>query len=86
MLAALLRAAGTVRFERDRVAVTFDLPLTPTAHARLDDALRSLDEAALVFPDKRGVPGAAVRQVIFRLAARPTRAGLPPARALEGGQ
>jgi len=85
-LAALLRAPGTARFDRDRVVVTLDLPLPPTAHARLDEALRSLDEAALVFPDKCGNPAANTRQVVFRLAARPTRASLPHARAAEGGQ
>jgi len=85
-LAALLRAPGTVRFEPGRVTVTLDLPLPPTAHARLDEALRSLDGEALVFPDKRGVPGATARQVVFRLAARSTRANLPHARALEDGQ
>lgn len=85
-LSALLRAQGTVRFGRDQVVVTLDLPLPPTAHDRLDRALRSLDEHALVFPDKRGPDLPPSRQVVFRLAARPTRADLPHARAPEGGQ
>ena len=85
-LMALLRAPGTLRFERDRVEVTLELPLPPTAHARLEQALRSLDEQALVFPDKRGLDRPAPRQVVFRLAARPTRASLPQATAPEEGR
>jgi len=80
-LMALLRAPGTVRFASDRVVVTLELPLPPTAHARLDQALRALDDEALPFPDKRGGDGATARQVVFRLAARSTRTNLPHATA-----
>ncbi len=77
-LTALLRAQGTVRFDRERVIVTLELPLPPTAHARLDQALRSLDEQELAFPDKRSYGSPGPRHVVFRLAARPTRPGTPP--------
>lgn len=73
-LIALLRAPGTVRFTRDEVVVTLDLPLPPTAHARLDDALRSLAAHDLVFPDK---PGRTPRRLQIQLARRPTRDTLP---------
>jgi hypothetical protein len=78
-LTALLQAPGTARFERDCVRVTLDLPLPPTAHARIDEALRALDAQRLVFPDKRGPGRPPPRQVLFRLAPRPTRADLPHA-------
>ena len=80
-LMALLRAPGTVRFGRDRVVVTLDFPLPPTAHARIDEALRSLDHQNLAFPDNRGLDRSPRRQVVFRLETRPTRATLPHARA-----
>lgn len=82
-LMALLRAPGSVRFDTDRVVVTLELPLPPTAHARIDEALRSLDGEALLFPDKRGLEGPGHRQVVFRLAARSTRANLPHVGASE---
>lgn len=84
-LMALLRAPGTVRFASDRVVVTLELPLPPTAHVRLEEALRALDEQALLFPDKRGLESPNPRQVIFRLAPRPTRANLPHAGEPEAG-
>lgn len=80
-LMALLRAPGTVRFGSDRVVVTLDFPLPPTAHARIDEVLRSLDHQNLIFPDKRGLNRNLPRQVVFRLEPRPTRATLPHARA-----
>lgn len=76
-LAALLRAPGTVRFGDDRVIVTLELPLPPTAHARLTQALRTLDESDLCFPDKVGPDRPQPRRVVFRLAPRPTRDSLP---------
>lgn len=76
-LMALLRAPGTVRFDRDHVVVTLELPLPPTAHARVDDALRALDERGLLFPDKRGPDLPPARKMLFRLAPRATRATLP---------
>jgi hypothetical protein len=78
-LMALLRAPGTVRFDRDHVEVTLELPLPPTAHARIDEALRALDHRALLFPDKRGPDLPPPRKVRFRLAPRATRATLPHA-------
>ena len=85
-LLALLRAPGTVRFGQDRVVVTLELPLPPTAHARLDEALRALDEQGLIFPDARGLERPAPRQVVFRLAERATRANLPHTPPAEAGQ
>jgi hypothetical protein len=70
-LLALLDAPGTVRFEKDVVTVTLDLPLPPTAHRRLAEALKGLDSRSLRFTD-------ANRRVLFRLAPRPTRESLPP--------
>ncbi len=75
-LMALLRAPGTLRFGEREVVVTIELPLPPTAHARLDQALRALDDAQLAFPDSRRTRPRS-RAVRFRLAARPTRAALP---------
>jgi hypothetical protein len=69
-LLALLRAPGTVRFDDELVTVTIDLPLPPTPHARLSAALVALDAHTLLFADGR-------RRVRFRLAPRPTRAGIP---------
>lgn len=80
-LMALLRAPGTVRFGRHQVVVTLDFPLPPTAHARIDEVLRSLDHQSLTFPDKRGLDRDPPRQVVFRLEPRPTRPTLPHARA-----
>ena len=85
-LMALLRAPGTVRFGQDRVVVTLELPLPPTAHARLVEALRALDEQGLIFPDARGLERPAPRQVVFRLAERSTRANLPHTPPAEAGQ
>jgi hypothetical protein len=67
-LLALLRAPGTLRFEDELVAVTIDLPLPPTPHARLAAALTHLDSRGLRFTDGR--------RVRFRLAPRPTRADI----------
>lgn len=78
-LMALLRAPGTVRFSREQVVVTLELPLPPTAHARIDEALRALDDRDLLFPDKRGTNLPPPRKVMFRLAPRSTRATLPHA-------
>lgn len=69
-LLALVRAPGTVRFEHRHVTVTLELPLPPAPHARLTAALVALDSHALLFADGR-------RRVRFRLAPRPTRAGIP---------
>jgi transposase len=69
-LLALLHAPGVVRFEDDQITVTIELPLPPTPHARLADALAALDSRALLFADGR-------RRVRFRLAPRPTRANIP---------
>ena len=69
-LDALLRAPGTVRFDDDAVYVTLDLPLPPTAHARLDAALRALTDRQFLFTDAR-------RRLVVRLAPRPTRTALP---------
>jgi transposase len=68
-LAALIGAPGWVRFTEKLVTVTLDLPLPPTAHARLAAALESLDQARLRFSD-------GARGVVFRLAPRPTRASV----------
>ena len=65
-LLALLRAPGTLRFEDDRVYVTIDLQLPPTAHDRLARALEALDARALKFTD-------GLRDVTCRLADRPNR-------------
>lgn len=64
-LDALLKAPGLVRFHPDAVAVTLELPLAPTPHARLTAALVALDDRKLRAPD-----GRALR---VRLAPRPTR-------------
>jgi len=69
-LEALLRATGSVRFAHDHVAVTIDLQLPPTHHARLDAALRSLDDLRLPFAQD-------TRPVRFELAPRPCRQTLP---------
>jgi transposase len=69
-LLALLHAPGVVRFEDEVVSVTLELPLPPTPHARLSAALVALDAHTLLFADGR-------RRVRFRLAPRPTRAGIP---------
>jgi hypothetical protein len=69
-LLALLHAPGAVRFEDDVVTVTLELPLPPTPHARLAEALAALDVHALRFSDGQ-------RRVRFRLAPRPTRADIP---------
>jgi hypothetical protein len=69
-LLALLHAPGVVRFEDEVVSVTLELPLPPTPHARLSDALDALDAHKLLFADGR-------RRVRFRLAPRPTRADIP---------
>ena len=69
-LFALLRAPGTVRFEKDLVTVTLDFPLPPTAHQRIAEALEKLDHPSLKFTDGR-------RRVVFRLAPRATRDSLP---------
>jgi len=68
-LAALIGAPGRVRFTEKFVTVTLDLPLPPTAHARLAAALEGLDQNHLRFTD-------GTRGVVFRLAPRPTRASL----------
>lgn len=68
-LAALIGAPGWVRFTEKLVTVTLELPLPPTAHARLAAALEGLDQARLRFSD-------GVRGVVFRLAPRPTRASV----------
>ena len=69
-LLALLHAPGTARFEDELVTVTIELPLPPTPHARLANALAELDSRGLLFTDGR-------RRVRFRLAPRPTRADIP---------
>lgn len=69
-LSALLRAPGSVRFDDDLVHVTLDLPLPPAVHARLDAALRAIDDAQFRFTDGR-------RRLAVRLAPRPTRGTLP---------
>jgi hypothetical protein len=71
-LAALLRAPGTVRFARDVVTVTLDLPLPSQPHERLARGLAALDDRGLRFSDGR-------RRVVFRLAPRPTRDSLASA-------
>ncbi len=85
-LMALMRAPGTVCFHQERVVVTLELSLPPTAHARLDEALRSLDEQRLIFPDKRGLERPTPRHVVFRLAERATRGNLPSAAAFQDGR
>lgn len=69
-LDALLRAPGTVRFEDDAVYVTLDMPLPPTAHARLNRALAGIADRHFRFTDGH-------RPVHLRLAPRPTRGTLP---------
>lgn len=69
-LSALLRAPGSVRFDDNVVHVTLDLPLPPTAHARLDEALRGISDAQFRFTD-------GTRRLAVRLAPRPTRDTLP---------
>jgi hypothetical protein len=76
-LLAVLRAPGWVSFGDDLVIVTLDLPLPPTPHKRLADALQALDRHSLRFIDGR-------RRVQFRLAPRPTRATLPSAAGAGG--
>ena len=71
-LEALIRAPGTVRFERQRVLVTLELPVPPKPHERLARGLESLDSQGLRFSDGR-------RSVVFRLAPRPTHDSLPSA-------
>ena len=68
-LLALLQAPGTVRLDDEQVTVTIELPLPPTPHARLAEALLALDARELLFGDGR-------RRVQFRLAPRPTRADI----------
>ncbi|MBI2394857.1 MAG: hypothetical protein HYV09_35135 [Deltaproteobacteria bacterium] len=65
-LDAIVRAPGTVRFDDDAVHVTLDLPLPPTAHARLDSALRDIADRQFRFIDGH-------RRLVVRLAPRPTR-------------
>ncbi len=69
-LLALIRAPGTLRFSRDEVHVTLTLPLPPTPHARLAQALEALDSHDLRFTDGE-------RRLRVRLAPRPTRSTLP---------
>lgn len=69
-LFALLRAPGTVRFDKNLVTVTLDFPLPPTAHQRIAKALEKLDHPSLKFTDGR-------RRIVFRLAPRATRESLP---------
>ena len=68
-LVAVLRAPGSLRFDADRVTVTLELNLPPTAHERISAALEALDQRRLQFAD-------GVRQVVFRAAPRATRADL----------
>lgn len=65
-LDAIVRAPGTVRFDDDAVHVTLDLPLPPTAHTRLDSALRGIADRQFRFIDGH-------RRLVVRLAPRPTR-------------
>ncbi|CAN5167280.1 hypothetical protein BH09MYX1_BH09MYX1_65340 [soil metagenome] len=69
-LDALLHAPGTVRFDDDAVHVTLDLPLAPTAHSRLDAALRAIVDRHFRFTGGG-------RRLVVRLAPRPTRRTLP---------
>jgi len=69
-LDALLQSPGHVRFESNKVVVTIDLQLPPTAHARLDQALSALSGLSMPFQADR-------RALNFRLAPRPTRQTLP---------
>ena len=69
-LAALLHSPGTVRFDDEVVHVTIDLPLPPTAHMRLDNALRTIGNRHFCFTDGR-------RRLAVKLATRATRATLP---------
>lgn len=78
-LLALLQAPGTVRFGSDQIVVTVEMPLPPTAHRRLAAALEALDSRRLQAPSDP-------RQLVFRLAQRPTRNTLPHARAVQGSR
>ena len=69
-LMSLLRAPGKVRFSDDVVEVILQLPLPPTAHERLANALNELNRRELLFTDR-------VRRIRFALEARPTRSTLP---------
>ena len=69
-LDALLKSPGHVRFEPEKLVVTFDIQLPPTAHARLDAALSALSGLRMPFHDDH-------RVLDFRLAPRPTRQTLP---------
>ena len=69
-LDALLKSPGHVRFEPQRLVVTFDIQFPPTAHARLDEALRALSGLRMPLHDDH-------RVLSFRLAPRPTRQTLP---------
>jgi hypothetical protein len=76
-LVALIHAPGTVRFGREEVEVTLELPLPPIPHARLARGLIDLDRHSLRFVDGQ-------RRVVFRLAPRPTRQDLISARGPQG--
>jgi hypothetical protein len=52
-LLRLLRAPGTLRFDDTTVHVTLSLPLPPKPHARIDAALRALDQRQLRAADGR---------------------------------
>lgn len=71
-LEALIRAPGTVQFNRRSVVVTLELPLPPRPHERLARGLDSLSKLGIRFTDGQ-------RLVVFRLAPRPTHDSLPPA-------
>lgn len=71
-LEALIRAPGSVRFDRRQVVVTLELPLPPLPHERLARGLESLDSRGLLFSDGQ-------RSIIFRLSPRPTHDSLPSA-------
>ena len=53
-LEALIKAPGSVRFGRQQVVVTLDLPLPPQPHERLARGLESLDTQGLRFSDGTG--------------------------------
>ncbi len=53
-LTALVRAPGRMRFGSDLVEVELDLPLPPTPHVRIAEALRALD-GQLRFEDGRAL-------------------------------
>jgi len=65
-LEALLKSPGHVRFESESMTVTFDIQLPPTAHARLDKALRALSGLRMPLRGDH-------RVLNFRLAPRPAR-------------